>query len=87
MLSGQNVGMRYVFLLLAADHLMTFIGPPHLGQRQRSGQSSVEQACCCSACGADRNRHQRVTQKRARVTTCNLHSPQVTANQQVRPGR
>ena len=30
---------------------MTFIGPPHLGQCQRSGSSSVEEACCCSACG------------------------------------
>ena len=31
---------------------MTFIGPPHLGQRQRAGPSSVEEACwsaggCC----------------------------------------
>ena len=30
---------------------MTFIGPPHLGQRQRPGESAVEEACC-SACGS-----------------------------------
>ena len=30
---------------------MTFIGPPHFGQRQRPGESSGEEACC-SACGS-----------------------------------
>jgi hypothetical protein len=30
---------------------MIFIGPPHFGQHQRSGKSSVEEACC-SACGS-----------------------------------
>src|ERR1700723_4084984 len=30
---------------------MTFIGPPHLGQRQRAGESFVE-ARSCSACGS-----------------------------------
>jgi hypothetical protein len=25
---------------------MTFIGPPHLGQRERSGESSVEEFYC-----------------------------------------
>jgi hypothetical protein len=36
----------------AAESLsMTFIAPPHLGQRQRPSASSVE-ATCCPACGS-----------------------------------
>src|SRR6202041_349724 len=41
----------------AVNLSMTFIGPPHLGQRQRSGQSSVEEACClgCGCCSEPTN--------------------------------
>src|SRR5207244_4898470 len=51
---------------------MTFIGPPHLGQRQRLGQSSVEEACCsaCGCCSEPNN-----TPLRSEEHTSELQSP------------
>src|SRR5580704_10221076 len=41
----------------AVSRSMTFIGAPHLGQRQESGKSSVPEPCCsvCGCCAEPNN--------------------------------
>src|ERR1700676_1541493 len=55
--SVTRAGGERSWISAAVNLSMTFIGPPHLGQRQRSGQSSVEEACCwaCGCCSEPNN--------------------------------